>query len=102
MKLIVKLIVETETFFQLTRNYCVLVHGHLLGAYSAAADANIVLKRTPNSIVESCQLNSEVEACIGAAVPHNDTMQLDTKSQEGGQKLSTLTRGLALDATSTL
>jgi hypothetical protein len=83
------------------RIYCVLVHGHLLGAYSAAADANIVLKRTPNSIVESCQLNSEVEACIGAAVVHNDTMRFDTESQEGAPKLSTPARGLALDATST-
>eukprot|EP01047_Picozoa_sp_COSAG01_P054480 COSAG01_NODE_5955_length_3936_cov_2.678655_2_plen_86_part_00 len=84
------------------RIYCVLVHGHLLGVYSAAADANLVMKRTPDSIVESCQLNSEVEACIGGAVVHNDTMQFDTKSQEGRHKLSTPRRGLALDATSTL
>jgi hypothetical protein len=83
------------------RIYCVLVHGHLLGVYSSAADANLVMKRTPNSIVESCQLNSEVEACIGAAVVHNDTMRFDTESQEGAPKLSTPARGLALDATST-
>ena len=36
-----------------------------------------------------------IEACIGgAAVPHNDTMQFDTESQEGAPKLSTPARGL--------
>jgi hypothetical protein len=84
------------------RIYCVLVHGHLLGVYSAAADANLVMKRTPDSIVESCQLNSEVEACIGAAVVHGDTMQFGTKSQEGAPKLLTPAPDLVSVATSTL
>jgi hypothetical protein len=65
--------------------------------------AGIPLSKIQNPKLENSKLTNPlytspiyilIEACIGAAVPHNDTMRCGTKSQEGAPKLSTPARGL--------
>jgi hypothetical protein len=73
--------------------------------------AGIPLSKIQNPKLENSKLTNPlytspiyilIEACIGAAVVHNDTMQFDTESQEGAPKRSTAAPDLVSVATSTL